>query len=287
MNKKIILITGATRGIGKETALGLAKLGHHIVLHGRNETHLNEVCDEIKSITGNYDIDIIVADLSLLSNTKQMTEEFKNRYDKLDVLINNAGVYPARIRETNAEGLEKTMTVNLFAPFLIMQSMKSVLLKSESARIINVSSNMHKYGGRPDFSDMQFERNYSPLRVYGLSKLYLNWVTQELSNMLKQRGINYVTVNSLNPGSVATNFGEEFYRSFLVKQAFKLAHNFMDEPADGANTSIYLATSPDVENISGKYFNKKGKVTKSDDRYWSPDNGKFVFEYCAEIIGQF
>ena len=287
MSKKIILITGTTQGIGKETAIGLAAKGHHIVLHGRNRAKLKDVCDEIKLVTGNNDIDTIVADLSLLEEARRMTNEFKNRYERLDVLINNAGVYPSRERQITAEGLERTMAVNLFAPLLIIQSLKPVLMKSDSARIINVSSAMHKYGGRPDFSDMQFERNYSPMRVYGLSKLYLNWVTQELSNMLKQRGINYVTVNSLNPGSVATNFGEEFYRSFLVKQAFKLAHNFMDEPADGANTSIYLATSPDVENISGKYFNKKGKVTKSDDRYWSPDNGKFVFEYCAEIIGQF
>lgn len=284
MSKKIILITGTTQGIGKETAIGLAAKGHHIVLHGRNRAKLKDVCDEIKLVTGNNDIDTIVADLSLLEEARRMTNEFKNRYERLDVLINNAGVYPSRERQITAEGLERTMAVNLFAPLLIIQSLKPVLMKSDSARIINVSSAMHKYGGRPDFSDMQFERNYSPLRVYGLSKLYLIWVTRILSDMMKQRGVENVTVNSLHPGSIATNFGKDTYKSFLFKQIFKTAQSFMDQPAEGAKTSIFLATSPDAEGVTGKYFDKNGKVARVDDRYWSPENGKLVFDYCVKII---
>jgi|SRR5690554_2406136 len=286
MSKKTVLITGATQGIGKETAIGLAKQGHNIVLNGRNKTKLEYVCEEIKSISGNSDIDTIVADLSLLVETKRMTDEFISRYDKLDILINNAGVFPNSKRETTAEGLEKSMAINLFSPFLIMQAMKPVLLKSDSARILNVSSAMHKYGGRPDFSDMQFERNYSPIRVYGLTKLYLIWISQLLSKMLKQRGVNNVTVNSLHPGNIDTNFGQDAFRSVLVKQAFKVSKKFMGNPADAAKTIVYLATSPDVKNVSGEYFNKKGKVIKPDGRYWSPDNEKLVMDYCIEHTKQ-
>lgn len=285
MDKKIVLITGATRGIGKETAMGLAKMGHQIVIHGRNKDRLLEVVEEIKKTTGNKDIEIIQSDLSLLADTKRMTDEFKSRYDRLDVLINNAGIYPNKRREVTSEGIEITSVVNLFAPFLIMQKMKPVLLRSDNPRIINVSSAMHRRSGRPDFSDIQSERNYSPVRVYGLTKLYLIWATQHLAMLLKKHGAGNVTVNALHPGAVATNFGRDAELGFLINQVFRFARTFMDSPEDGARASIYLATSPDVEGVSGKYFNKKGEIERPYDRYWSPNNEKIVWKYCTEIVG--
>ena len=286
MDRKTIFITGATQGLGKETAIGLAKQGHRLVLHGRNNSKLHEVSDEIKTLSGNNNIDTIIADLSLLADTKRMTDEFLSRYEKLDVLINNAGMYPAKKRETTREGVEESIAVNLLSPFLIMQSMKPALLKSESARIINVTSMMHRYAGRPDFSDIQFERRYSQMRIYGIAKLYLIWVTRLLSDMLKKRGVNNVTVNALHPGAVATYFGQEAYRSLVFKHIYKVVQNFMDTPEDGAKAIIYLATSPEVENITGEYFNKLGKIDKVNDRYWSLDNGKLIVDYCMEVIEQ-
>ncbi|MDD4631690.1 MAG: SDR family NAD(P)-dependent oxidoreductase [Proteiniphilum sp.] len=287
MEKKIIFITGANRGIGKETATGLAKQGHHLVLHGRNKALLQDVSEEIKTATGNNEVDIIMADLYSLADVKRMTDAFKSRYERLDVLINNAGAMLGRHREVTSEGNEKTMTINLFAPFLIMHAMKPVLLKSDSPRIINVSSAMHRYGGRPDFNDFQFEKNYSPMRAYSLSKLYLIWVTRHLDSQLKMRGVDNVTVNTLHPGAVATNFAQDADKGFMINQIYKFALRFMDKPVDGAKTSIYLATSPDVKNVSGAYFSKKGKIEKANDRYWSPENEKLIWDYCSGIIKKY
>ncbi|HEY4788930.1 MAG TPA: SDR family NAD(P)-dependent oxidoreductase, partial [Bacteroidales bacterium] len=216
MEKKIILITGATQGIGKETAKALAKQGHHVILHGRNIAKLQTVSQEIKSETGNNSIDTIVADLFSLADTKRMADEFKSRFDRLDVLINNAGAFLNKQRETTKEGFEKTITLNLLAPFLLMQSLLDVLAKSPAARIINLSSAMHRRGGKPDFTDFQFEKSYAPARAYGLSKLYLIWITRHMAKELKEKGIKNITVNASHPGAVATNFGQDSDKGFLI-----------------------------------------------------------------------
>ncbi len=284
MESKIILITGATQGIGKETALALAKQGHTVILHGRNEAKLQAVSEEIKTITGNGRVDTILADLFSLSDTKRMADEFKSRYDRLDVLINNAGAFLNKKRETTKEGLEKTITLNLFAPFLLMQSSLDVLAKSPAARIINTSSAMHRRGGKPDFNDFQLEKSYTPARAYGLSKLYLIWITRHMAKILKEKDINTITVNVSHPGAVATNFGQDSDKGFIINLIFKVALLFMDKPAEGAKTSIYLATSPEVENITGEFYDNKGKIEKPDDRYYTPENEKLVWEYCKNIM---
>ncbi len=283
MESKIILITGATQGIGKETATALALQGHTVVIHGRNAAKLQAVSGEIKAVTGNSNVDTIMADLFSLSDIKRMADEFKSRYDRLDVLINNAGAFLNKQRETTTDGHEKTITLNLFAPFLIMQSLLEVLAKSPSARIINLSSAMHRRGGRPDFNDFNLEQSYTPARAYGLSKLYLIWITRHLSKKLKEKGIKNITVNASHPGAVATNFGQDSDKGFISNLIFKAALPFMDKPSQGARTSIYLATSPEVENITGEFFNNKEKIEKPDDRYYSPENDAIVWSYCKEI----
>lgn len=159
MENKIVLITGAAQGIGKETALALAKDGYRLVIHGRNISKLQTVAEELAKTSGNDKIDIICADLFSLAETKSMADEFKRRFNRLDVLINNAGAFLNKHREITGEGFEKTITLNLFAPFLLMNSLLDILSKSASARIINLSSAMHRRGGKPDFNDMQFEKN--------------------------------------------------------------------------------------------------------------------------------
>ena len=283
MESKKILITGATQGLGKVTAIALARQGHHIIIHGRNSSKLQTVAEEIKTKIGNKQVDTIIADLFSLADTKRMADEFKSRFDRLDVLINNAGAFLNKQRETTAEGFEKTITLNLFAPFILMQSLTDVLAKSDSARIINLSSAMHRRGGKPDFNDFQLEKSYSPARAYGLSKLYLIWITRHMAKYLKEKGINNVTVNASHPGAVATNFGQDSDKGFFINMVFKVALLFMDKPEDGVRTSIYLATSPEVEHVTGEFFNSREKPEKPDERYYSVKNEQRVWDYCKKI----
>lgn len=284
MENKTILITGSTDGIGKITATELAKQGNTVIVHGRNKAKAEKVCEEIKATTGNNKVDYIIADLLSLADIKRMSEEFKNRFDHLDILINNAGAFFGKVRETTKEGFEKTITLNLFAPFLLTQLLLPTLEKSNSARIINLYSAMHKNGGKPDFNNFQSEKTYAPNKAYGLSKLYLIWTTQHLAKLLKEKGINNVTVNACHPGAVATNFGQDSDKGFLFNMIFKVALLFMDKPEKGARTSIYLATAPEMENVSGKFFGNNKNEEKPDAKYYSVENEQKVWDYCMEIL---
>jgi NAD(P)-dependent dehydrogenase (short-subunit alcohol dehydrogenase family) len=208
MTDKIILITGSTDGIGKITAKALAKQGHTVIVHGRNQQKTKAVCEELKAETDNLNIDFVIADLLLLSDIQRMAGDVKKKYQRLDVLINNAGAIFGKERETTKEGLEKTMALNLFSPFLLTQLLLESLAKSQAARIVNVSSAAHTMSGAPDLSDIQFTKNYSFGNAYGLSKLYLIWVTQHLAKDLKEKGMGLITVNSLHPGTIKTEFGK-------------------------------------------------------------------------------
>lgn len=287
MNDKLILITGATQGIGKATALALARQGHHMIIHGRTLSKLEVVKKEIIDESGNSKIDIVVADLLSMEDTSRMAEEIKAKYPSLDVLINNAGAFFNKDRETTKEGFEKTIALNLFAPFLLMLSLLELLKKSPSARIINLSSAMHRRGGKPDFNDFQLEKSYKPAKAYGLSKLYLIWATQYFARKLKQEGITNVTVNASHPGAVATNFGQDADKGFLINLIFKIALRFVDKVEDGARTSIYLATSPDVEGVSGEFFSNKATKEKPDEKYYSSENEQKVWDYCEQQLSKY
>ncbi|MFA9457316.1 SDR family NAD(P)-dependent oxidoreductase [Halalkalibacter sp. AB-rgal2] len=241
--KKIILITGTTAGIGKVAAKALAKQGHTVIIHGRNKDNAQAVCKEIKSETGNNNVDTIIADLFSFADVKRMSEEFKVRYERLDVLINNAGALFGKYRETTTVGLEKTMVLNVFSPLLLTEFLLDVLEKSPSARIINTSSATHKIAEKPNFSDMQHEKNYSSTGAYPLSKLYTIWLTRHLAVELKKRGLKKITANVLNPGVVATRFGQDSDKGFINNMIFKIALLFMTKPDEGAATTVYLATS--------------------------------------------
>lgn len=284
MENKIILITGATQGIGKITATELAKQGNGVIIHGRNKAKLQSVADEIKSVSGNNKVDIAVADLFSLADIKRMTDEIKSKYNHLDVLINNAGAILNKDRETTKEGYEKTIALNLFAPLLLMQALLPLLKLSQEARIINITSAMHKRGGKPDFTDFQLEKSYRPDRAYGLSKLYLIWISRHMVSVLKSENINNVTVNVCHPGAVATNFGQDSKKGFLFDLIFKVALWIMPKPEVGARTSIYLATSPEVKGVTGKFFGNNKNEEKPDDKYYSAENEKIVWDYCMNII---
>lgn len=282
MKNKIILLTGASSGIGKETAKALARQGHTVMVHGRDKARTQAVCNEIKLETGNTKVDMVLADLLSLPDVKRMAGEVARRYDRLDVLINNAGALFGKERETTKEGFEKTMALNLLAPFLLTELLLDLLAKSPAARIVNVVSEMHKRGGKPDFSDFRLEKSYSTIRAYGLSKLYNIWMSRHLVSELKQKGIHNITVNTLHPGMIATKFGQDSDKGFFNNLVFKLATPFMITPAQGAATSIYAATSAEVENVTGQYFKDK-RVARADDTYYSAENAQTVWDYCMQV----
>jgi NAD(P)-dependent dehydrogenase (short-subunit alcohol dehydrogenase family) len=284
-NDRVALVTGATSGIGKAAAIQLAKLGFMVIVHGRNQEKVQQVCDEIKVLTGNDKIEAMVADLFLLTEVKTMAAGFIKKYNRLDVLINNAGGIMGMERENTKEGLEKTMAVNLFAPFLLTELLLGLLKQSEDGRIINVSSNSHQLNAKPDFDDLQLEKGYTPLRAYGNSKLFLIWVSQHLAARLKGEGISHVTINTLHPGAVKTNFGLQSNLGGFLNFIVKLARPLFKTVEQGADTIVYLATSNDVKNRSGKYFVDR-KEAMVAAKYHTAKREQAVFDYCEGVTGR-
>ena len=250
MQGKICLITGANSGIGKATALGLANLGATVVLVSRDRTRGEQAQQEIQAQSGNPHIDLMIADLSSQRSIRQLADEFKSRYSQLHVLINNAGVFQLRKRLT-VDGIDMVFAVNQLAPFLLTNLLLDVIKAGAPARIINVSSGSHE-ANYLRLDDLQSEKHYRPMRAYGQSKLALVLFTYELARRLTGTG---VTANCLHPGFVATNIAQRDLPP-IVRPLAKPVFLFGISPEEGAKTSIYLASSPDVEGITGKYFVK-------------------------------
>ena len=251
MAGRVCLITGATSGIGLVTARGLAARGATVALVGRDETRARAVVEAIRQQTGNSEVDYLLADLSSQAAVRGLAEAFQQRYGALHALINNAGVLPWRRHET-VDKLEMTFAVNHLAPFLLTNLLLDTLRASAPARIVTVASDAHT-GATIPFDDLQhIHGRYSPLVVYGQSKLANIMFTYALARRLAGSG---VTANALHPGVVATHI----YRSqnplfnFATTRVMPL---FALSPEKGARTSVYLASSPEVATISGEYFVK-------------------------------
>jgi len=251
MQGKICMVTGANSGIGKATALALAQMGATVVMVCRDRARGEEARSEITTKSRNNAVDLLLADLSSQQSIRQLVENFQQHYTHLHVLINNAGAaFPGRRRET-ADGLEMTFAVNYLAPFLLTNLLLDVLKASAPARIVNVSSASHK-SGYIQMDDLQGEKHNRSMRAYPQSKLAIVLFTYELARRLQGTG---VTANCLDPGFVATNIGQTG-ASLPVRLLIKLIGSFGTSPEKGAKTSIYLASSPEVEGVTGKYFVK-------------------------------
>jgi len=261
MAGKVCLVTGATSGIGKAAAAALAAQGAEVVIAGRNQHKADETVSRIKTETGNNAVQYLLADFSDLDQVRELARAFKGQTSHLDVLVNNAGAFFNRRREA-PNGLEMTFHVNHLAPFLLTNLLLETLQASESARIVNVSSDAHKYG-RMDFENLGFGRSYSGMKAYARSKLANVLFTQELARRLDG---SQTTANALHPGHVATDM---YKTSFpLVGPAIKWVMGlFALTPQQGADTAVYLASSPEVEGISGKYFAKRESVQSSPLSY--------------------
>ena len=249
MQGKICMVTGANSGIGKATALELAQMGATVVMVCRDRARGEEARSEITTKSRNNAVDLLLADLSSQQSIRQLVENFQHHYTHLHVLINNAGAaFPGRRRET-VDGLEMTFAVNYLAPFLLTNLLLDVLKASAPARIVNVSS-ATQASGYIQMDDLQAEKHYRS--AYGQSKLAEVLFTYELARRLQGTG---VTANCLHPGFVATNFGQ-IGTAPVMRTAVKFISRFGMSPEEGAKTSIYLASSPDVEGVTGTYFVK-------------------------------
>lgn len=282
MEHKTILITGASDGIGKETAKTLARQGHTIILHGRNRQKLQAVYDEIKAETGNKNIEMFTADFLSFAEIKRFAGTIKSKYDHLDVLINNAGAQFTNKRELTVDGHEKTMMINVFAPYLLTTLLIDLLKKSPSARVVTVSSAAHSMGGKPNLNDIELKEHYSLTKSYGLSKLYVIWVMRHFVAEMKKAGINNITFNSVHPASVNTSLGRESTKSWGTKIVYFLWKPMMISLAKGAKSSIEAAISPKLEGVTGKHYGPKGEE-KVSDKYYSAKNEQIVWDYCKKI----
>ncbi|MFW9999679.1 MAG: SDR family oxidoreductase [Candidatus Hermodarchaeota archaeon] len=275
MNGKICMVTGANSGIGKATAIGLAKLNAKVIMICRDKESGEITREEIINQTGNKNIDLFLCDLSSQEQIRKLANEFSQKYQNLHVLINNAGIM-LKNRIECVDGFEMNFAVHVIAPFLLTLLLLDVLKKSAPSRVIIVGSAMHKMA-KIDFEDLQCEsKKYRLNKVYGNSKLGEILIAYELSRRLKGTG---VSVNVLHPGVVATNLGRD-----QSKFSQWFARKFFKSPEEGAETSIYLASSSEVEGVTGKYFINKEPRESSEESY-NREYSKRLWEICAEITG--
>jgi retinol dehydrogenase 14 len=267
VNDKVILFTGSTDGIGRQAALELAAQGFTIFVHGRSMPRVKNVAEEIRTATGNRSVEYLVADLSSQRQVRGLAAEISKRCDALHVLINNAGVFMSE-RQLTEDGLEMTFAVNHLAPFLLTNLLLGLLQKSSPARIITVSSMVHTRG-KIDFSDLQSAKKFAGYDAYALSKLANILFTYELAERLQGTGI---TTNCLHPGVIGTK---------LLRAAFDMKGA---SPADGAETMIYLASSPDVEQVTGKYYHEN-RETASAPLTYDGELRKKVWKISEQLTG--
>lgn len=260
MNDKTVLITGATGGIGRVTAHRLAKLGARVLIVGRDEEKAIQTASEIRQQSGNPQVEYLLADLSEMDQVRRLAAEVGQRTDRLDVLINNAGAFFAR-RELTREGLECTFALNHLAYFLLTQLLLNLLHRSGPARIVNVSSAAHR-GARLDMNDLQVSKGYNGLKAYSRSKLMNLYFTYELARRLKGSG---VTANAVHPGFVATNIGRA--NGGWVGGLLRVARVAAITPEQGAEALVHLSASPDLEGVSGKYFEQQRLARSSEVSY--------------------
>ena len=270
MQGKVCLITGATSGIGKETALGLARRGAHVAMVGRDAERTRATADWIRREAGTEQVAFLLADLSSQASVRMLAREVRDKYPRLDVLVNNAGAIFTR-REATVDGFERTWALNHLAYFLLTRELLELLKASAPARIVNVASTMH-HGGIIDFDNLQGERGYGGVRAYRQSKLANVLFTYALARRLEGTGI---TANCLHPGGVATRFGHN--RRGAIDLILRLARPFLLTAEQGAATSLYLASSPEIASVTGKYFARCNPARSSaashdealQERLWS------------------
>jgi len=275
MEGEVALITGGTSGIGKATATALAAMGAEVVVSGRSKERGEAAVEEIRERSGNEKVSLVLADLAVQAEVRGLAQAFKERHDRLDVLVNNACIIQSQRTET-PDGIELTLAVNHLAPFLLTNLLLGLLKESAPSRIITVSSEARR-GAEIDFGDLQSERRYRAFRVYGMTKLANILFTYELAERLEGTG---VVANCLHPGSVNTNFAN--YNRSLGTLLFRAFKPFMRTPEQGADTVVYLAVSPETREMTGRYLTDR-KVISSYEELHDDVTQKRLWEVSEEL----
>jgi len=279
MTGRTCIVTGANSGIGKETALGLARMGARVVLVCRNQEKGEQALADIRRDSGSSQLGLLIADTSSFASVRALATQVQQQIPRLDVLVNNAGA-AVRYRTLSADGIEMTVAGNHLGPALLTLLLRDLLKSSAPSRIVNVSSEAHQRA-RLEMDDLQFERaKYNSLAAYSQSKLLMNAFTFELARKLEGTG---VTANSLHPGVVATNIVPA-NAPLAVKAIFAVMKPFLLSSKRGAAVSLYLATSPDVTNVSGQYF-IKSKPATADPRTRDPRVMADIWRWTEKMIG--
>ena len=277
MAGRTVLVTGATSGIGRATALGLARMGAHLAITGRDNVRTEDAAREIRAAGGGQ-VDLFTADLYSQSEVRRLAKEVLQSLSRIDVLINNVGGY-WNTRHATVDGLERTFALNHLAPFLLTNLLLDKLKQSAPARVVTVSSNAHTQG-QIDFEDLQGTASYSGARAYSQSKLANVLFSYELARRL--RGTS-VTANALHPGVVSTSFGVEDPAS--VQRVFiPFLRLFMKTPAQGAATPIHLACAPELEHVTGRYF-ANSKPTRSSKPSYDEAAATRLWQVSGDLVG--
>ncbi|MGZ8588098.1 MAG: SDR family oxidoreductase [Actinomycetota bacterium] len=277
MAGKIVLVTGGTSGIGKATAAGLAAMGARLAITGRDRERAEHAAREIRAASGSH-VDVFIADLSSQTELRRLAGEVLRVCPRVDVLVNNVGGY-WNTRHVTADGLERTFALNHLASFLLTNLLLDRLKQGGPARVVTVSSGAQA-SGRIDFDDLQGERGYSGARAYSQSKLANVLFTYELARRLQGSD---VTADVLHPGVVRTSFGAEDPGG-MQRLFTPLMRPFMKAPAQGAATSIYVASSPDLEHVSGLYF-ANSKPKRSSKRSYDEAAAARLWHVSADLVG--
>jgi len=277
MGGKTVLITGGTSGIGKATAVALAAMGADVVVTGRDPERGERAVEEIRGESTGGSVELILADLAVQAEVRRLAEEFGECHDSLDVLINNAGLVQSTRTET-PDGIETTLAVNHLAPFLLTNLLLGVLKKSAPSRVVTVSSEAQWWGSM-DFDDLQSRRKYKGMPVYGMTKLANIMFTYELAERLEGTG---VTATCVHPGAVNTRFGTN--NGGPMTLLFRLSKPFMRSPEQGADTLIYLASSREVEGVSGKYYSDR-KWIEPQEIALDPQARRTLWEASEDLTG--
>lgn len=277
MHGRTVLVTGATGGIGRATAAGLAAKGAHLAITGRGRERAESAAQEIRAASGGQ-VDVFAGDLSSQEDIRRMAGEILAALPRIDVLVNNVGGYWST-RHVTADGLERTFALNHLAPFLLTNLLLHRIQESTPARVVTVSSNAHT-SGRIDFDDLQGEVSYSGSRAYNQSKLANVLFTYELARRLEGSG---VTANALHPGVVNTSFGAE--DPGMAQRVFvPLLRPLMLTPEKGAATSIQLASAAELQGVSGNFFSR-GKPRRSSKNSYDRAAAKRLWEVSEELTG--
>lgn len=278
MAGKTVLITGGTGGIGRAAAIGLASMGARVGITGRNRTRAEQAASEISRESGNSAVEAFVADMSSQAEVRRLAGEVLSSYPRLDVLLNNVGGFWAH-RHVSADGLEHTFALNHLAPFLLTSLLLKRLIFSAPTRVVTVSSGAQAQG-KIDFDDLMGERNYSGPRAYNQSKLANVMFTYELARRLEGTG---VTATVLHPGVTSTAFSAEDPARAMVPIVVAL-RPFMRSPERGADTAVYLSSSPRVEGVTGRYFANR-KARESHKSSYDTATTARLWQVSADLVG--